>query len=94
MATQWQDIEDEVIKELNSDIFEIQSEHYRQLIKWGNRVITEICEEIDMKHHFQRASIVATTADASFSLPACFWKVSERFTKVRVGDRYIPCSLD
>lgn len=94
MSFQWKIVEDEIIGLLNADVFEEQGKWHKYLFKWGNRLINEIAQEMDIRDHFQTCTITLTTADTSKILPDIFFKVSERFTRVRISgdddDSYIP----
>lgn len=93
MANQWYVIEDEIIDLLTSDSFDVGGKWNKYLLKWGNRLINQIAQEMDIRDHFQTCTRVFTTADTSAILPDIFFKVSERFTRVRISgtddDSYI-----
>lgn len=93
MAIQWKDIEDECIDLMNSNEFEAEGEMYKYLLKWANRTITEIAQEIDIRQHLQTCTITFTNSDLSKTLPAVFLKMSHRFTRARADadgdDNYI-----
>ncbi len=93
MAIQWEEIEDEAIALLASNEFEPQEKMYKYLLKWGNRTITEIAQEMDIRQHLQTCTITFTNSDLSKTLPAVFLKHSHRFTRVRADangdDNYI-----
>lgn len=90
MSIQWEETTEEIQALLGSEEFDPGGKMYKFLLKWGNRVIRDICMEIDIRAHFQQScSIVLTTSDASVTLPSIFFKMSQRFTRARVGENYI-----
>lgn len=93
MSVQWNEIEEEITAMLNAGVFNAGGKMNKFLLKWGNRLVTEICQEIDIRKHLQTCIIVFTTADESKTLPDIFLKHSHRFTRARVSgtndDTYI-----
>ena len=94
MSVQWLQIEEEITAMLSATEFNEGGRMNKFLLKWGNRLVTEICQEIDIRKHLQTCTIVFTTADESKTLPEIFLKHSHRFTRVRASgssdDAYIP----
>lgn len=88
MAT-WGDMQAEVQDILNSDSFRSGGKWNDRLLKWANRVIRDICMEIDIRFHLESTDLTYTTTDVSKSLPSTFFKISNRFTRARVDDEYI-----
>ena len=89
MAT-WEDTKEEIFDILNADAFRHGGKWSDRPLKWANRVIRDICMEVDIRYHLQRSCTrTFTTADSYVSLPATFFKMSSRFTKARVDDDYI-----
>ena len=90
MTIQWSDTVDEIYDVLGADAFRPGGKWSNRVLKWGNRVIRDICMEIDIRNHLVlSASRTFTTSDYSVSLPSNFFKISDRFTTVRVGEDYV-----
>jgi hypothetical protein len=85
MSLRWKEVEEEIVDALNADSFETQGKDYKYLLKWGNRFVRQIAQEIDIREHFQTCTRTFTTSDTSVVLPDIFFKFSQRFTKVRVS---------
>lgn len=87
---QWNDIREEIEDILNDDRFRHGGDWHKYLLKWANKTIESVAQEIDIRFHLVlETSRTFTTTDASVSLPDNFFKISDRFTKARVGEDYI-----
>jgi hypothetical protein len=88
MSVLWGDLEPEIIDTLNRNDFKHGGTYHDYLIKWGNRIIKNICVAIDIREHFVGSSsdLTFSTSDLFQALPSDFLKISRRFTKVRVDD--------
>jgi hypothetical protein len=90
----WSITEEEIRDILSAPEFDPEGQMYKYLLRWGNRAVRKIHQEVDMRYKLQTANITFTTSDKSFTLPDNFYKVSERFTRVRIDgtqdDSYIP----
>ena len=91
MAILWSVTEAEIIDILDSKHFESGGKWNSNLIAWGNRAVTDIAMDIDVRYHLSTDSstLVFTDTDESKALPTNFLKMSERFTKARIGDELI-----
>lgn len=91
MAILWSVTEAEIIDILDSKHFESGGKWNSNLIAWGNRAVTDIAMDIDVRYHLSTDSstLVFTDTDESKALPTNFLKMSERFTKARIGDDLI-----
>lgn len=87
---EWEEAKEEIYDILNADAFRPGGKWAERPLKWANRVIRDICMEIDIRFHLQLSCTrTFTTSDASVSLPDTFFKMSNRFTRARVGEDYI-----
>jgi hypothetical protein len=86
----WRVAEEEILDILNADEFRVGGKWNKYIIRWANRAIRDICMEIDVRYHLRLScSRTFTTTDASVALDDDFFKISDRFTKARVGEDYI-----
>jgi len=93
MATKWSTLRSEVLEWLGSPTeFSTTGDSYPFLIKWADRAISVLHEEIDMFYKLQYipASVTFTTANYYASLPTDFFKKSDRFTYIKYQDTVIP----
>ncbi len=88
MAT-WGTLKTEIQKLLNSADFDTGGTDEAYLLIWANRLVKNIISANELRYFLKTASTAITTANYIFSLPTDFWKVSDIYTKIRVGDIYI-----
>lgn len=90
-TVKWSVIEEEIRDLLNSDVFESGNKYHKYLLRWGNRTQREIAQKINIREHFDTdgADISLTTTDYFVSLPSDFFKISDRFTTVRLDEDYL-----
>jgi hypothetical protein len=86
----WAVIKTEIQDLLNDKVFSASGSKEDYLLKWANRIVSDICLEIDMRYHLKTAEATITTSNFVYCLPTDYFKVSPRFTKIRVGDEYVP----
>lgn len=91
MAILWSVTEAEIKDILDSSHFATGGKYDGQIITWGNRAVTDIAMDIDVRSHLtiDTTTLVFTDSDESITLPTNFLKMSERFTKARIGDALI-----
>lgn len=87
-------IQSEIQRILDDGTFETSGDMYDLLLPWTNRIVYEICNEVNIRDHLVSSGTVSvTTSDYEYDMPttagSVFMKKSERFTKVRVDDEYI-----
>lgn len=80
--------EQEIFDALESKKFESGGDYDGIILTWANRVIREIAVEIDIRDHLGDISLSMTTSDSSKALGDTFLKMSNRFTRARVGENY------
>lgn len=82
--------EQEIFDALGSEEFQSGGKWDGIVLTWANRVIKDIAKEIDIRAHLADISLTFTTVDPSLALGDTFFKVSDRFTRARVGENYYP----
>lgn len=85
----WSTIKTEIQDLLSDKVFNTSGSKEDYLLTWANRIIQDACLEIDIRYHLKSAEATVTTDNFVYCLPSDFFKVSPRFTKIRVGDAYI-----
>ncbi len=91
MSIQWNETEEEIIDILNSNNFKTEGGQWNKwLLKWGNRTVRDVAREIDIRQHLRLSCTrTFTTAEWQVALDDDFFKISDRFTRARVGEDYI-----
>jgi hypothetical protein len=85
----WATIEAELQGLLNDKVFNSGGSKETYLLTWANRIVQDVCLEIDMRYHLKSAEATITDDNFVYCLPTDFFKVSPRFTKIRVEDDYV-----
>lgn len=91
MADIWGTAETELQALLDDTIFNAGGSKATYLLVWANRIVKDICLEIDVRQHLTNATITTSTSTYIFPFSTYvtdFFKMSNRFTKVRVDDSY------
>jgi len=92
MGETWSEIQTEIITLLDDAVFETGGSLNEKLITWANRIIKDICLEIDIRNHLKNADITITTDNYQYDIVANitdYFKFSKRFTKVLSDDTEI-----
>ena len=93
MADTWGTAQSELEKLLDDASFESGGSNNSYLMTWANRVIKDIHLEIDIRDHLSTDTIEITGGSYEYNLPDYlpdYWKMSNRFTRFRVDDSFIP----
>ena len=87
----WSVIEEEIRDLVNADVFEEGNKYHKYLLRWGNRTQREIAQIVNIREHLitDGTNVTLTTSLYYASLPADFFKISDRFTTVRLDEDYI-----
>jgi hypothetical protein len=84
MATTWGTIADEIQALVQDSVFSDTGSMYSYLLIWGNRIQRNMHKEINFRHKLKySAGTISFTGSSPVSMPSDFFKVSDRFIKVR-----------
>jgi hypothetical protein len=86
----WSSIRSQIQLLADDGAFESAGNLYSYLLPWANSVQLEIATEADIKAHLKTVEGDLTTDNHAWYLPSDYLKTLERFTKIRVGDNYVP----
>jgi len=94
MSTAWSVVRTEIQDLVGDTVFSATGSKFKYLQIWANRVQRNMHKEIDFRHKLKYAAgTVSFTGSSPESMPSDFFKVSDRFTKVRQNaapDEIIP----
>lgn len=94
MADTWQTAKTELEDLLDDAVFDSGGTDNSKLLTWANRIVKDICLEIDIRDHLQTKDVTLYDTAWDYDLRACtstddFLKVSRRFTRFKHDDSYV-----
>lgn len=94
MATAWSVVRTEIQDLAQDNVFSATGSKFKYLLIWANRVQRNMHKEVDFRHKLKySAGTISFTGSSPESMPTDFFKVSDRFIKVRQNanpDEVIP----
>ncbi|RMG04682.1 MAG: hypothetical protein D6726_02890 [Nitrospirae bacterium] len=89
--SQWSVLKSEIQKILDDASFETGGSMESYLLTWANRIVEDICLEVNIRNHLVSGTATFTSGGNHYqSLPSDWLKPSKRFTRVTYDENEIP----